>query len=175
VIGELGRFPLLLLVWLNTCKDYSTVIVRVCYQMLFLKVAHCMRIKNSLISTIQLILKHLDIPFSYVYNKNIHHRVRSKLVSIYNLQFNKTLSYCREHEVGKLRSYALMKTNLWYEPYFDIIRNVDIRKCFTCFRLSLHRLQIELGRYKKVPKEKMIMLIVSVWWSWGRNSFCDIL
>jgi len=25
-------------------------------------------------------------------------------------------------------------TNLYYEPYFDIIRNVDIRKCFACFK-----------------------------------------
>ena len=112
--------------------------------------------KNSWISTIQLILKHLDIPFSSVYNKNFHHRVKSKLVSMYNLQFNKTLSDCREHEVGKLRTYALFKTNLCYEPYFDIIRNVDIRKCFTGFRVSSHRLQIELGRYKKVPKEKRL-------------------
>ena len=25
-------------------------------------------------------------------------------------------------------------TNLYYEPYLDIIRNVDIRKCFACFK-----------------------------------------
>jgi len=47
-------------------------------------------------------------------------------------------------------------TNLCYEPYFDIIRNVDIRKCFTGFRVSSHRLQIELDRYKKVPKENRL-------------------
>ena len=37
--------------------------------------------------------------------------------------------------------------------YLDIIKNRDIRKCFTRFRVSAHDLEIERGRYKNIESD----------------------
>ena len=37
------------------------------------------------------------------------------------------------------------------EKYLSMINNVAIRKCFMSFRISAHKLEIEVGRYKNIP------------------------
>lgn len=39
------------------------------------------------------------------------------------------------------------------ERYFDLIDNDFLRKLFTCFRLSSHKLAIETGRFTGVQRE----------------------
>ena len=52
-------------------------------------------------------------------------------------------------EEGKLRTYLKIKCNFGYEKYLDMIKEFNKRKCFAKFRVSNHKLQIELGRYTK--------------------------
>ena len=47
----------------------------------------------------------------------------------------------------KLRTYRLLKHNFGIEPYLVDIHDKSIRKCFSSFRISTHRLRIERGRY----------------------------
>ena len=49
---------------------------------------------------------------------------------------------------GKLRTYALFKSNFQKEVYLETIKVVQKRKCLTQFRVSAHRLEIESGRCK---------------------------
>ena len=52
-----------------------------------------------------------------------------------------------------------MSKDSWFvKPYLNSVRNFDVRKCLTKFRLSSHSLQIETGRHvnPKVPVEKRI-------------------
>ena len=53
---------------------------------------------------------------------------------------------------SKLRTYALVKHEAGFEKYLNEIRNVKERISVTKFRLSNHRLMIEVGRYDKTPK-----------------------
>ena len=50
---------------------------------------------------------------------------------------------------GKLRTYALFKSNFQKEVYLETVKYVQKRKCPTQFRVSAHRLEIESVRYKK--------------------------
>ena len=52
---------------------------------------------------------------------------------------------------SKLRTYALFKKDQGYEEYLTKIKNVAVRKNVTKFRLSNHKLMIEVGRHKKLP------------------------
>ena len=47
------------------------------------------------------------------------------------------------------------------EKYLSIINNVDIRKCLTSFRISTHKLEIEVGRYKHISATNRICKICS--------------
>ena len=50
----------------------------------------------------------------------------------------------------KLRTYALMKTEVGLENYLNVIRNVSVRTQFSKFRLSDHNLEIEKGRHRGI-------------------------
>ena len=60
---------------------------------------------------------------------------------------------------SKLRTYALIKESIGREDYLKDIRNTKHRQMLTKLRLSNHRLMIELGRHKKLPKEERVCQI----------------
>ena len=54
---------------------------------------------------------------------------------------------------GKMRTYYRFKPIFKKEIYLNVIRNRDIRKSFTQFRVSVHDLPIEKGRHKNIKLE----------------------
>ena len=56
----------------------------------------------------------------------------------------------------KLRSYALFKRDVGFEDYLVNVKNVTERHLITKFRLSNHRLMIEVGRHRGLEKEKRV-------------------
>ena len=42
--------------------------------------------------------------------------------------------------------FFFFKIMIKKEKYFSVINNADIRKCFIAFRISAHKLDIEVGR-----------------------------
>ena len=49
----------------------------------------------------------------------------------------------------KLRTYDLFKSKFQKEANGETVKDVQKRKCLTQFRVSIHRLEIGSGRYKK--------------------------
>ena len=56
----------------------------------------------------------------------------------------------------KLDSYRIFKSNLEFEKYFDIVVNERDRICLTRLRCSAHRLLIEEGRFRNIPRNERI-------------------
>ena len=54
---------------------------------------------------------------------------------------------------GKLSTYLKLKSNVGFEPYLQIVENLDYRRSITRIRISSHKLQIESGRYNNTPRE----------------------
>ena len=54
---------------------------------------------------------------------------------------DKTLNVNEEAFIkqGKLRTYALFKSNFQKEVYLETVKDVQKRKCLTQFRVSAHR------------------------------------
>ena len=97
-------------------------------------------------------LKFLDMPVeggSAAFNK---HFIKHSLSEHLHNLFRNTWYRSRENlirEDGKLRTYLKIKTNFGYEKYLDILNDFFNRKSLTRFRISNHKLKIELGRYTK--------------------------
>ena len=60
---------------------------------------------------------------------------------------------------AKLRTYGLIKHDIGREDYLVQIKNTKLRQKLTKFRLSNHKLMIELGRHIDLDKDKRICQI----------------
>ena len=59
-------------------------------------------------------------------------------------------------ESSKLFIYSKIKNTFNTEKYLLNINNFNSRQLITKFRISDHNLEIELGRYKKVPRDQRL-------------------
>ena len=76
-----------------------------------------------------------------VSNSDISHKLKEKFKS-------GLLQRIKSYGDGKkLRTYALYKQVIKYEPYLSLIKNTKNRIILSKFRLSSHDLEIERGRY----------------------------
>ena len=93
----------------------------------------------------------LDKPFKLIKNliKNSTKRVVKEK---YDQIILEKLSNFDEN--SKLFLYNKLKNEIKLEDYLSILKNS--RKILTKFRISDHNLEIEIGRYKKVPREQII-------------------
>ena len=57
-------------------------------------------------------------------------------------------------ERSKLRTYAIFKKEQGFEKYLVDIKNTNVRKNVIKFRLSNHKLMIEVGRHQKIDAEQ---------------------
>ena len=80
----------------------------------------------------------------------LHKKIFQKL----NEDFHQTSFDTMRGERSKLRTYSLFKTTIGIEKYLTETRNTSDRIAVTKFRLSNHRLMIEVGRYEDTPREE---------------------
>jgi hypothetical protein len=52
--------------------------------------------------------------------------------------------------------FITVKNNFGFEKYLDKIKNFEQRRTSTRFRISAHKLTIETGRYKGIPRHDRI-------------------
>ena len=159
VYGELGRFPIYF-DCIISCIKYFTRLTQTAVSEL-LKNAYIENEqlnksqKKGWLSNVIFILKQLKIPECQYSDKTLYVSVRKQLVSMFKIRFMEKLENAIEHK-GKLRTYALFKKNFCQEPYLQVIKNENVRTCFTRFRISAHKLHIETGRYKKIDSDNRL-------------------
>ena len=87
--------------------------------------------------------------------KNLHHIYfkRVKAAFYQNSPNGKLRTYSLINSPnGKLRTYSLIKGDFSADKYLYLVRNIKHRVSLSKFRLSNHRLLIEVGRHLKLPK-----------------------
>ena len=65
-------------------------------------------------------------------------------------QFHQNAIASIKNENSKLRTYALFKSEIGMEEYLTEIKNVSTRMQITKFRISNHKLMIEIGRHLEI-------------------------
>ena len=86
-----------------------------------------------------------DNPYPFIHKK-LFERLRDN--------FHQSAFENIRRDTSKLRTYALFKNEVGFEQYLTDIKNVHERITVTKFRLSNHRLMIEVGRHNNTPKEE---------------------
>ena len=79
--------------------------------------------------------------------------VYKKLFQTLSDNFHQKAFETIKNDNSKLRTYAIFKTEIGFEKYLTEIKNPTKRTIVAKFRLSNHRLMIEIGRHQNVPKE----------------------
>ena len=80
--------------------------------------------------------------------------IHKKLYQIMVDQFNQNAISSIRNSESKLRTYALIKSEIGMEKYLTEMKNVQLRIKYTKFRLSNHNLMIEKGRYTGLKPEE---------------------
>ena len=81
---------------------------------------------------------------------SIHNKLCARLKDIFH---QKSFSSINGTD-SKLRTYSLIKEGIGMESYLKTIRNINDRVSLSRFRLSNHKLMIEVGRYQKWPQSQ---------------------
>ena len=84
--------------------------------------------------------------------KNVYSKFYNRAKDIYHQESFATI----RDVTSKLRTYGLMKYKIGREDYLAEIRNTKLRCKLTKFRLSNHKLMIEIGRHMKLQKHERI-------------------
>ena len=102
-------------------------------------VLHCTYLIKSLLKTAINLLKE--------HNKKIF---KESIQNFYEkVIFKKLQSFDNS---SKLFLYSKLNTNIEFEKYLSL-ENFNSRQLLTKFRISDHALEVEVGRYKKIPRE----------------------
>ena len=157
-LGELGEFPLmlygfvrLLKFWHRTAKLSGNILVR---QALDIQKRYSDQFEW--LSSVKFILKligmdeHFDNPDNVTVD-SFSKICLTKLKQICVKQWRMRLA-----NESKLRFYRLFKTEFNFENYLEIVPHFPLRKVITKFRCSDHRLEIEIGRHRKIPINQRI-------------------
>ena len=80
--------------------------------------------------------------------------IYKKLFQKLSDDFHRTSFDTIKGEQCKLRTYSCFKTEIGFEKYLIEVKNTSDRIAVTKFRLSNHKLMIEVGRYEDTPREE---------------------
>ena len=161
--SELGRFPLkvfidkLILKYFNHIMNLpENSIAKQCFKVsesLFERRKICYHLQLYQMLTAYNIpnvnsLEYLKGKFSH---KNYHKSMKDKYCDLWNSKLK---------ESRKLTFFRCFKEKFEVEKYLDLLKNFDLRRQFTKFRVSNHKLAIEMGRYSKQKTPAELRLCV---------------
>jgi len=156
VKGELGRYPLYFEALCSTVNflqrlqqelDVSDVLKDALWESKSLYNCHT----KILVFWCAFLLKLLGInENTFLKSVNIVKCVKNKLIEQYKYKWACALDTCAVYRSGQLRTYTLFKNRMCREAYLSIVKDWNIKRCVTSLRISSHKLEIEVGRYKKV-------------------------
>ena len=153
-IGEVGEFPLMLKAWVTLISYWHRATEMDDRTFAKKAVSHLMNnnIKESeWISTVRIVLKLLGLERyfnqpSLLTTEKLKEIVTKKLKENFTREWSTSLA----SQVGSLRFYKRFKIEFSREGYLDSVPCYKLRKLVSKFRCSDHKLEIEVGRRKKV-------------------------
>ena len=154
--GELGKYPLLLTIKkniINYLKHISQLPEdKVVKQTLNMSKDLRLNKKESYYSNAVNLLKKY-----YPNEQNIESNILNYNTTTIVENMKKKYTEFWSHKISnssKLTFLSKIKNEYTIEPYLSFIKNPTVRRTFTQFRISNHKLQIEYGRYQNIPREE---------------------
>ena len=167
VKGELGRFPLHLIIYTRIFKYFLRLLTLQNNQILNSALEINIHLNNvgkhSWFTTVKHLL-HFTKLNDYTPNlphldyRTFPHMVRMfkrNLFNEYKEYWSKSLNkdkFDSSLPINQLSLYSEVKNEVRFQSYLDLIKNVKTTVAETKMRISCHLLPIESGRYKKIPR-----------------------
>ena len=159
VLGELGRYPLLLQS-LAQCLNYKLSLSSRRSSNHLINSALCEMTTLSKTSVdnwlkrVEHFEKILNIPKTIFFNKSSGKKLLKVLKSHFDIHFLNKINEIKKSssddlDHNKLRTYKTVKSSFTREPYLELVRNRNQRCFLSRLRVSSHRLNIELGRHTR--------------------------
>ena len=153
VLLELGRVPLHLFALKAAVKNWERIRQSINTH---LHLSYRNAINDNLI-WISNIKKHLETNGMLCFYENLYENkppfIHKKLFQRLSDNFHQEAFFSINTINSKLRTYGILKNKIGIEKYLIQIRNSEVRRNLSKFRLSNHNLNIEKGRYNGTPKE----------------------
>ena len=155
VLLELGRIPLHIHAIKAAVKNWERIRKQDANPLLYSSYTEAITEDLPWVSNIHKHLESNGMLCFYINTFNnkppfIHKKIFQKLSDIFHQEAFLTIS----REDSKLRTYGLLKDKIGFEKYLLDVNNPKVRTTLAKFRLSNHSLMIEIGRFKKIPKEQ---------------------
>ena len=159
MLGELGRYPLLVKSLVQTIKYKWSIFNNINNQSLLSEAVSEMSNSKgdnwlSRVNKIESLLG-ISVNTNVKSAQGVGKYVKQKIKSCFDLFWKDEISDKKVDENGidhnKLRFYATLKNSFTREPYIDSALSRTQRAWITRLRSSSSRLGIELGRYKNIP------------------------
>lgn len=159
MLGELGRYPLLVKSLVQTIKYKWSIFNNINNQSLLSEAVSEMSNSEgdnwlSRVNKIESLLG-ISVNTNVKSAQGVGKYVKQKIKSCFDLFWKDEISDKKVDENGidhnKLRFYATLKNSFTREPYIDSALSRTQRAWITRLRSSSSRLGIELGRYKNIP------------------------
>ena len=155
VLLELGRIPLDIYAKKFAIKNWERIRLNQANCLLLRSYNDALREDLPRISNIKTLLEGKGMLNDFLYRPYVTQKpfIYNKLFQRLSDEFHQNAFETIRSVGSKLRTYALFKNKIGIENYLLQINNRYLRKYMTRFRLSNHRLMIEIGRHQNTPKE----------------------
>ena len=163
VMGELGRYPLSVKA-MSQCINYKACLAsKPADSLVGLAMAEMRSLagqgKDCWLARVDKMERLLNLPvtrFSKTSGKKVTSFVKSCFDRCWLDQIKSSRIGADGQTHNKLSTYSSVKAFFGREPYIDLVRNRNQRSQLSRLRLSAHRLECEIGRYKRpqVPRDQ---------------------
>ena len=115
--------------------------------------------ESEWISTVRIILKKLGLERYFEQPGAItHEKLKELLSKKLHEKFSREWSASISSQTGSLRFYKTFKSDFTREKYLEFINCYKLRRVISKFRCSDHKLEIEIGRRKKVVENESLAI-----------------
>ena len=161
VLYELGRYPISFEAQTRHIDNWIRIIgVKICNPLLLQSCLHAVNEGLPFSNNLTEYLTQIDLPFLIEHcdkikpKSKVTRNIRNYLKKDFIIKLDHTMSSIK----SKVSLLKVIKPNIGMAPYISI-SNFASRKIIAKFRLSDHPLEIERGRYMKIPRSKRLCKI----------------
>ena len=153
VLLELGRIPLTITAQKQAVKNWDRIRQSKANQLVKSSYEAAKEVSLNWFTSIKMCLAEngflqLANEATQPYTSNIDIKLYNRLTDIFHQKSFESIN----NVDSKLKTYSLFKNRVGIENYLKEIHNPQLRSALSKFRLSNHKLMIEVGRHNNIPR-----------------------